>query len=438
MGGLSTPWPAPGGDPPSEFDWPSKRIALLTYGTRGDVEPFVALAGRLRGAGADVVLAAPESFRPLATAHDLELFALPGNPQELARQFVEQAGQNRARMIRVMTRHVMEIAQEVLAGVREACQGADCIVHSFLMTTTGRLLASEGQIPEISAQLFPVFSTTRHFSAPTFPDLPLGPGYRRLTHALNSFIYWEGGRLLYARLRRRDRALPAYPSWPFGERGRVRLLYAYSPAILPAPSDWSPRSIITGYWFLDPPAAWAPPAPLVRFLEAGPPPVYVGFGSMQGTRSTQIAREAVRALSKAGLRGVVSVPDGVLDPDGIPASLFRVGDVPHSWLFPRMAAVVHHGGAGTTGAALRAGRPSLIIPLTADQAFWARRVHRLGASPPPLARARLKTDNLAEAIRAAVEDPSIEASAREVGRRIAGEDGAGRAVEEIARLLATR
>jgi sterol 3beta-glucosyltransferase len=412
------------------------RVAILTYGTRGDVEPFVALAKRLKNAGMHVVLAAPEVFRPFAAAHGVELHGLPGNPQELARQFVEVAALSRVRMISVMIRHVTGIAREVWKEAREVCVGADCVVHSFLMTSTGHLLATENAIPEISAQLFPVFSSTREFSAPTFPDLALGPIYRRLTHSLNSLVYWEGGRPLYARLRRRDRALPPYPSWPFGATGKVPVLYAYSPAILPAPRDWGPRSIVTGYWFLDPPLSWEPPADLLSFLESGSPPVYVGFGSMQGKRSLHAASEVVRALRRAGLRGVLAVPDGAPEGEDLPPGYYRVGDAPHAWLFPKMAAVVHHGGAGTTGAALRAGRPSVIVPLTADQSFWARRVHRLGAGPAPVAGTVATADRLAEAIRQAVEDPSIEARAVELGKQIAGEDGTGRAVKEIARVMA--
>jgi sterol 3beta-glucosyltransferase len=414
----------------------SKRIALLTYGSRGDVEPFVALGGALKDAGADVVLAAPEVFRGFAAAYGLEFRGLAGDPKDLARQLVEHAGLSRARQIRVMARHVMGIAREVYAELREVCRGASCIVHSFLMTSSGHLLAADAGIPEVSAQLFPVFSPTTDFAAPTFPDLPLGPGYRWLTHALNSLVYWEGGRLMYARLRSQDRSLPRYPRWPFGALGRVPILYAYSPAVLPTPASWGPRARVTGYWFLDPPAPWKPPEDLVRFLEAGPPPVFVGLGSMLGKRANRVALEAARALKALGRRSILSFPEGVLEGADLPPNAHRVVDIPHSWLFPKMAAIVHHGGAGTTGAALRAGRPSVVVPLTADQAFWGRRVSRLGAGPPPLSGARLTSASLAAAIHTALTDPSLETRARELGRQIAAEDGVGQAVAEIGRLIA--
>jgi len=426
------------GERPGGPHWASARIALLTYGSRGDVEPFVSLGKTLKDVGADVVLAAPERFRAFATAYGLEFRGLAGDPQDLARQLVERAGLSRARQIRVMSRHVMGIAREVYGELREVCRGVSCIVHSFLMTSTGHLFADQGGISEISGQLFPVFSPTGDFVAPTFPDLPLGPGYRWLTHALNSLVYWEGGRMMYASLRRQDPSLPKYPRWPFGDRGRVPILYAYSPAVLPAPANWGPRARVTGYWFLGPPPSWKPPDDLLRFLEAGPPPVFVGFGSMLGRRAGQIALEASLALRSLGLRSLFGAPEETLGSADLPPDSFRIADVPHSWLFPKLAAVIHHGGAGTTGAALRAGRPSVVVPLTADQSFWARQVHRLGASPPPISGSRVTSATLAKAILAAVEDPSIGESARELGRRVAAEDGARQAVEEIGRLISPR
>jgi sterol 3beta-glucosyltransferase len=240
---------------------------------------------------------------------------------------------------------------------------------------------------------------------------------------------------MYARLRSQDRSLPRYPRWPFGNRGRVPILYAYSPAVLPPPASWSPRARVTGYWFLDLPASWKPPEDLVRFLDAGPPPVFVGFGSMLGKRANQVALEATRALGALGQRSILAFPEGVLEGADLPPDAHLAGDIPHSWLFPKMAAVVHHGGAGTTGAALRAGRPSVVVPLTADQAFWARRVSRLGAGPPPLSASRLTSATLAAAIHVALTDPSVETRARELGRQIAAEDGVGQAVAEIGRLI---
>jgi sterol 3beta-glucosyltransferase len=158
---------------------------------------------------------------------------------------------------------------------------------------------------------------------------------------------------------------------------------------------------------------------------------------MLGKRANQVVLEAIRALKALGRRSILAFPEGTLEGPDLPPDAHLVRDIPHSWLFPRVAAVVHHGGAGTTGAALRAGRPNVVVPLTADQAFWARRVSRLGAGPPPLSASRITSANLAAAIHAALEDPAITARAREVGRQIAAEDGVGLAVELIGRLIAT-
>jgi sterol 3beta-glucosyltransferase len=401
------------------------------------VEPFVALAKGLRGAGADVLLAAPESFRGLAVSHAIPLHGVTGDPADLARQLVEQAGLTRLKMLRVMTRHVAGIALQVFDDVRRVCEGATCIVHSFLMTSTGHLIATELGIPEVSAQLIPVFTPTAEFAGPTFPELSLGAPYRRLTHSLNSTIYWEGGRVLYTWLRRRNPSLPPYPKRLFqtGDPLRVPILYAFSPVTIPRPKDWGPGSVITGYWFLDPAPAWRPPADLEEFIEGGPPPAYIGFGSMQGSVSLQVMGESIQALTSVGIRAVLALPESSGLSMALPPTMFRVGDVPHSWLFPRMSVVVHHGGAGTTGAALRAGRPSVVVPLTADQGFWARRLHRLGASPPPLSARRLTAKALAAAIRAATGDPAIQRRATEIKGEIQGEDGVACAVGEIARAM---
>jgi len=409
-------------------------VTLLTYGTRGDVEPFVALASRLRSAGVSVSLAAPEAFRELIEESGAAFYGLPGDPRALAGSLVDRAGASVPRMVTTMAGHVKQIALEALRVIEDACRGADCIVHSFLMTASGHQHAVANRVPEISAQLFPVFSTTDEFPGPTFPDLPLGPVYRRLTHVINAQVYWQGSRLLYGWVRRQRRGLPRLPGYPFARSTQppVPILYAFSPAVVPRPRDWPARSIMTGYWFREPAAGWHPPAHVARFLEAGAPPVYVGLGSMVGRDWAAVVRECGAALAQAGLRGVLAIgPEAAFE---LPPNMIAVGDLPHAWLFPRLAAVVHHGGAGTTGAALRAGRPSLILPLTADQGFWARRVLRLGAAAA-LLRKRHLVDDLRAGLRRLREDASIERRALEVGQQMAGEDGAGRAVDEILRLV---
>jgi UDP:flavonoid glycosyltransferase YjiC (YdhE family) len=167
----------------------------------------------------------------------------------------------------------------------------------------------------------------------------------------------------------------------------------------------------------------------VDFLQSGPPPVYIGFGSMAGRDPERRAEIALEALKRSGQRGVLLTGWGGLQPRDLPDDVYAVDSVPHDWLFPQMAAVVHHGGAGTTAAGLRAGTPTVIVPFFGDQPFWGRRVAELGVGPAPIPQKQLSVERLAAAIRTAAGDPAMRARAQELGRRIRQEDGVARAVE---------
>jgi sterol 3beta-glucosyltransferase len=188
--------------------------------------------------------------------------------------------------------------------------------------------------------------------------------------------------------------------------------------------------VVTGFWFLPAPG-WRPPPRLAAFLESGPPPVYVGFGSMVSAEAARAGRAAVAALRRCGRRGVLATGWGGLEADGWGDDMCAIDAAPHDWLFPQMAAVVHHGGAGTVAAALRAGVPQVGVPSWGDQIFWARRAAALGVGPPPLPRTRLRADSLAAALERALDDPRTRRRAAALAAIIAGEDGVGRAVAAI-------
>jgi sterol 3beta-glucosyltransferase len=170
---------------------------------------------------------------------------------------------------------------------------------------------------------------------------------------------------------------------------------------------------------------------LERFLAAGEPPVYVGFGSMAGRNPERTTRIVIAALQQAGLRGVLATGWGGLATNEVPATLHLLDQAPHDWLFPRMAAVAHHGGAGTTAAGLRAGCPTIICPFFGDQPFWGRRVHELGAGSRPVPQKQLTSDKLAAALRDAVGNASIRRQALALRDRIRSEDGIAKAVAII-------
>jgi len=404
------------------------KITLLTFGSRGDVQPFVALAKGLQRAGHLVRLAAPHRFAGFIAQHGLSFSALPGDPEVIS-QRLHAAGRNPVKMISGMNSYVMEIAPQVLRASLEACQDADLVVHSFLFTTGGHSFARQRGIPDVSAQIFPMFAPTRAFPNPAAASLP--PGLASyLSHTFSTFIFYRFGNLGYRSLLAADKSLPRLKlSWPF-DHG-TPLLMAFSPRVVPRPVEWDrPGIYMPGFFFLEEAAAYQPPAPLQRFLEAGDPPVCVTFGSMIHADAGRIQTVVRQVLAQSGLRAVVLSGWGGIQPESPGADLFYLDAAPHDWLLPRCKFVVHHGGSGTTAAGLRAGIPAVVLPHAADQPFWGRRVAAIGAGPAPLNLKRLTTQDLARAFEQAESQP-IRARAAELGGLLRAEDGVGNAVRII-------
>jgi UDP:flavonoid glycosyltransferase YjiC (YdhE family) len=213
------------------------------------------------------------------------------------------------------------------------------------------------------------------------------------------------------------------------------ILYGYSPSLLPKPFDWDARKHVTGYWFLDIKTEWQPSPSLVDFIESGSPPVYVGYGSMKNRNPEETLSLVIGALKRARQRGIYFTGKDDVRTEKVIDNIFFAKSIPHDWLFPRMAAVVHHGGAGTTAGGLRAGVPSVITPFFADQPFWAHLVYKRGAGTKPILRKNLTVENLADSITKAVTDVDIRKRAAALGECIRTEDGVGNAVKIISQSL---
>jgi UDP:flavonoid glycosyltransferase YjiC (YdhE family) len=311
----------------------------------------------------------------------------------------------------------------------KACQGAEAIIHS-LFGNVGYHIAEALNIPCIAAPLQPITRTRVFPFMYMYGRRNLGDTGNMLTYKLHEQLFWQPVRRITNTWRQTVLNLPKLGFFgPFAEQYRTKqpFLYGFSPAVLPRPSDWPESHHITGYWFLDSHTDWNVPPDLVEFIKAGTPPVYVGFGSMVGHNPEELTQCVVQALKSTGQRGILLTGwSGLCDPETAD-NVFVVKSVPHDWLFPRMAAVVHHGGAGTTAAGLRAGIPSIIVPFFADQFLWGARVESLGVGPSPIPRSKLTTETLMHAITTTLTDQRIKKCANSLGKRIRAEDGVQKA-----------
>jgi UDP:flavonoid glycosyltransferase YjiC (YdhE family) len=290
-------------------------------------------------------------------------------------------------------------------------------------------------LPYVPAFLQPSHPT-REFASWLSPEIP---GWLPFAGALRRASHHAAFALLFRVIRgandaARARVLGLGP----GANGFSRLLresrqtlYGYSPSVVPTPADWGPHAQATGYWFLPRLDSWQPPRELVDFLASGPKPVCIGFGSMT-TRNPAAATELVaRACERARVRGLLLTGWGGLERAKLGDDVLALDGAPHDWLFPRVAGVIHHGGAGTTSAALRAGVPCMAATFIADQQFWGRRIAALSCGPAPIPFRKLDVESLAERIRALVDTPAYREGAAALGARLRAEDGCARAAAAL-------
>jgi sterol 3beta-glucosyltransferase len=304
-----------------------------------------------------------------------------------------------------------------------ACQDMELLLAGVGGASLCLALAEKLGIPFMPAYVFP-FTATRAFPGVLFPPslARFGGMVNWLSHQAVKQILWQGSRAGDTAARRQVLQIPAAPFFGPQPSDRYPTLYGFSPTAIPKPADWQ-NTVVTGYWFLDAETDWMPPASLTEFLEAGEPPVYIGFGSMGSRNPEATAHLVLQAVEKAGRRAILLSGWGGLRAENVPDSVYLVDSVPHDWLFPRMAAVVHHGGAGTTAAGLRAGIPTTIVPFFGDQGFWGRRVAELGVGTAPIPRKQLTVEKLAQAIQTATTDPVMRQQAANLGAKIRKEDG---------------
>jgi UDP:flavonoid glycosyltransferase YjiC (YdhE family) len=416
------------------------RIAVLSLGSRGDVQPQAALSVALAARGHEVRLISHGEYAELVAGRGVDYRALSGDIRadfaaSAAGQRMAASGRNAVAAFRAMVEMTRLQARDWGSQIRDLAQGVDLLVPELTAGYPGATLAESWRIPWVQVCLQPVWRT-RTFPSPMAPPLPFRlPGaLNRLHHDVVTQLMWQPFRSLVNRTRREVADLGPWPL--FGPFNRFRregrpLLMAFSPLVVPPPPDWDDGITVTGYWYLDRQASWSPPPALDAFIRSGPPPVYVGFGSMGIGDADATTETILAALQQSGCRAVVSAGWGGLRAADLPPEIFATEAVPHDWLFPLMAAIVHHGGAGTTAAALRAGVPSVVVPFMVDQFFWARRLRECGVAPRAIPHGRLTVASLSAALCQVLHDGALRARAAELGARIRAEEGLAQAVERI-------
>src|SRR5919109_2839236 len=404
------------------------KITILTYGSRGDVQPFLPLSFRLMEEGHSVKLAAPSRFQSLVEEQGIDFLSLSGDPEDLSRR-LNEAGHNFVRLLQELMNHAIEVGADVWRQTEEACQDADLILHTFTHVVGAHTLACEKNIPDIHIQTFPMFTPTGDYPNITMPH-GMPSVFNRFTHQLSAKITWWTSRIGFERVRRRAGLVKRKLYWPFEQaspRPPTPILCAWSPSVLPASNDWPPRVHVTGYYFFPLDNSYRPPAKLISFLERGKPPVCISFGSMVNRHKEKIDRIVREALKQTANRGIIlSGWGGMQQPSS--EKLLYLEAAPHDWLLPRCKTVIHHGGAGTTAAGLRAGIPNIVVPFLGDQPFWGARVHAIGAGPAPI---RVKSLSVKKLVRAIFEagSESVCERAHAIGRQIRTECGTGEAVK---------
>jgi UDP:flavonoid glycosyltransferase YjiC (YdhE family) len=415
---------------------------MIAFGTRGDVQPAVVLGKELKAKGHSVRILAGANFKEWIEGHGLEAVASTIDIQsvmesDLGRDWIEK-GANPITQMRVIKKLTDQTGWQSMTEAWTACRDAVLILSSFTSDIYALSIAEKTGALHISMPLQPALFPTRSGAATMNAPLPNRNSifnYMFGRFFLEPFNWRLSGKMVN---RFRQEVLSLQPQTHaeyLAVKRRLFTVQAYSRHIVPHAEDWPSTIRTTGFCFLEEQNGWQPPISLTDFLDAGEPPVCIGFGSMVGHNLEQVTRIVIDGVRESGRRAVLLSGWAGIGDAKLGDEIYRIEAAPHEWLYPRVSAAVHHGGAGSTAASLRAGVPTVIVPHLGDQPFWGQRVYALGAGPKPISRKRLTASGLAAAIRAATTNQNMRSRAKELGTKIRSENGIGQAVEVIEQYL---
>ncbi len=416
------------------------RIFINTFGSRGDVQPFIILGKALKENDHTVMICTSSRFEAEVTRSGLEYgyitneaFALLDADNTILEDSLGIIGL--AKVSLKLIKIAKPINKKMVQNAWDASKNFKPDLVIYHPKALGAVsIAEKFNVLAILISLMPMLAPTAEFPVLGMPNLKLGGWYNRLTYKLvlmgyNS--YMKG--LNDIRINEMDlKKLPKYTGISTNfNRSPVPNIHAISSHILSRPKDWPSIYTMSGYIFEEQNEQWAPSTALQDFLATGKPPVYVGFGSMSGSNPGRLTNMVIDALTLSNVRGILATGWGGLKAMDLPENIFKIDKAPHAWLFPQMAAVVHHGGAGTTAAGLRSGRPTVICPFFGDQPFWGDQVVRLGVGLKVSSQKRLKAEELADAICKVTTDIEIQEAATALGKKIQSEDGVANVINII-------
>lgn len=418
------------------------KITILAVGSQGDVRPSAALGAGLAAAGHHVRLVTLGAFKGLAAACGLDFAEVAIDPYAFIKGDIGQSWMDSMdkpwRLVIGVSRAAGELMERLNNDALAACRGSDALLYNVPLSISGHTIAEALGIPGIPNAVAP-YHPTRAFPSVITPSLPLQGSIPNLISGAAALeVLWLMFRSHMNRWRKSQPGLRKLGLGnPLGRMSKqgIPWLYGFSPSVVPAPADWPDTAAVCGYWFTPPEKDWQPPGKLVDFLGSGPTPVYVGFGSMVGSDPEQTMTIVLDAIRRAKVRAIFASGWGGIRHAALPDSVFPLESVPHDWLFPQCAAAVHHGGAGTTAATLRAGIPSVVVPYFYDQFFWGKRLRELGVGSRPISQKQLSSESLAAAIGEVVGTPEIAKRSRLIAESISREDGVRTAVDVLERYL---
>lgn len=417
------------------------QITAIAYGTRGDVDPSLALGKELLARGHKVRMVVASDFTAVVERHGLEAAPAQVDIQALLHtagglDLIDSGKRiSLRRSFKAMQRLFDEIGPALIENAFEASADADVVLTAFLSNVFASSICQKLGIPQIVAMAPPIALATRSGAATMGSPRP-GESFVNyvLHYALVDRIDWALTQGPANRFRQNVLGLPHQSRAAYLEHlRRTPILHGVSPHVVPHPRDWPATTHTTGYWLVDDDPGWRPPQRLLDFLDGGEPPILISFGSMTARDPGATTKLLAEAVVQSGHRAIIQTGWAGLGAKSLPDTVHVLGPAPHSWLLPRISAMVHHGGVNTTGQAMSAGIPAVAVPHMGDQPYWGVRIHQLGVGPRPIPRTKLTAPRLAAAIREMAGDQEMRRRAERLAARIRTENGPATAAELVER-----